>query len=344
MILYLLIFRFLLLSLFGPQEKESIYSNPQYWYFDNTATATAVTMTPKNEKNSFQRVKKYNADVFYIAPTCVWDWKDSTGTIMHYSSRLKAEHRAALEPSLKLAKEIFGDSCNFYSPYYRQITLESWKENDSIIESRFALSMKDVQESFNYYMEHLNNGHPFIIAGFSQGGKCVVELLKSLNHERYSKLVAAYVIGYRVTEKELMEYPDIVPAKDSIDTGVTICYNSAGTPETVLKSAANSAICINPVNWHSDSTPAYLVLDENAVRPKDKPKMIETATIAVDTLSHTLIVSNIDSSNYFFPQLSSFFPKGNYHLQELVFYKNCLNKNVKQRVAKFRSAGKHTSK
>lgn len=336
MILYILIFKFLMLSLIGQQEKESLYSNPQYWYFTSTPS--------EKEKSSFSKLQKYGTDLFYIAPTCVWDWKDSTGTIMHYSSRLKADHRAALEPSLQLAKEIFGDSCNFYSPYYRQITLESWRENESIIESRFALSMKDVQESFDYYMENFNNGRPFIIAGFSQGGKCVVELLKSLNNKIKERMIAAYVIGYRVTEEELMEYPNIVPAKDSIDTGVTICYNSAETPDKLLKSVTHSAICINPVNWHRDSKPAYLKIDENAVRPADRPKVIESAKIAVDTLSHTLIVSGIESSNYFFPQLASFFPRGNYHLQELVFYKNCLNKNVKQRVAKFRSAGKHTSK
>lgn len=307
-----IIYSILLLVLNNYQETP--YAQKQYWYTNNELLSEAV---------------KHKADVFYIAPTCIWDWQDSCGKTMHHADRLKTEHRAALKPSLELAEKIFGDSLNFYSPYYRQITLNSWKEHDSIIESRFKISMADVQEAFDYYIKTINNGRPFIIAGFSQGAKCVVELLKNLKKEEYERMIAAYVIGYKVSAKDIMGSDNIVPAKDSIDTGVTICYNSAETPETVIGVAKNSAICINPLNWRTDSIPSLLTITDNAVRAVEQDATItEYATIHVDTHSHALIVSGINKNNYYFPSLKEYFPIGNYHLQELLFYQNYLRRNA----------------
>ena len=142
------------------------------------------------------------ADVFYILPTCVWDWTDSEGRTCHYADVYNPEHIAALLPSNQLADEIFGEYANFYSPYYRQITLDSWTDEETVNE-RFPHAMDDVFRAFELYMENMNEGKPFVIAGFSQGAKCVVELVKSLDEKEMRRLVAAYVIGYKVTGEDL---------------------------------------------------------------------------------------------------------------------------------------------
>ena len=142
---------------------------------------------------------KQIVDVFYIAPTCVWDWTNERGEVIHFEDIYNKDQREALLPSLKLAAEIFSDSYNFYSPYYRQITLESWMEGKDVVEERFPYAMGDVKKAFDYYLANYNHGNPFIIAGFSQGGKAVVELLKDMPEEVYQRMVAAYAIGYCVT-------------------------------------------------------------------------------------------------------------------------------------------------
>ena len=263
---------------------------------------------------------KQTVDVFYIAPTCVWDWTNERGEVIHFEDIYNKDQREALLPSLKLAAEIFSDSYNFYSPYYRQITLESWMEGKDVVEERFPYAMGDVKKAFDYYLANYNHGNPFIIAGFSQGGKAVVELLKDMPEEVYQRMVAAYAIGYCVTDDEISRFKTIVAAKDSIDTGVTICYNSVATTDAICPVLSPSDICIHPVNWKTDGSPAYLN---------------DTVTVKVDTKKHVLLVEGFDTKQYYVPSLDRLFKEGNYHLQELLFYRNELNKNVKQRVKRF---------
>ena len=261
-----------------------------------------------------------SADVFYILPTCVWDWSDSTGRTCHYADVNNPEHIAALLPSNELAADIFGKYANFYSPYYRQITLESWIEGEKAVEERFPYAMEDVQRAFDHYMTHENEGRPFFIAGFSQGGKCVVELLKSLDDEEASRLVAAYVIGYRVTEEDMAECSHIKPATCADDTGVTVCYNSVESPECICPVLSPSAICINPLNWRCDAVSATVQ---------------DTVDVSVDLYNKVLIVKGLDSEKYYLPVLGELFSKGNYHLQELSLYVDSLTENIKIRLEAF---------
>ena len=95
--------------------------------------------------------------------------------------------------------------------------------------------MEDVREAFRYYLEHFNGGRPFVLAGHSQGARCVLELLKEeMNDSLYGRLVAAYVVGYRITDGELEGARYVVPAADSLDTGVVICITEIMGPKISL--------------------------------------------------------------------------------------------------------------
>ena len=190
---------------------------------------------------------------------------------------------------------------------------EEWKE-------LFPLSMEDVRESFDYYLEHYNNGRPFVLAGFSQGGKAVVELVKHLPAEAYGRMAAAYAIGYRISDEELAQYPQLLPATDSTGTGTIICYNSVACPEAACGVLSPSDVCINPVNWTTDATPAILN---------------DSVTVTVDTVNHLLIVDGLDPEHYYAPSLASTFPLGNYHLQELTLYQEHLRRNTALRLYNF---------
>ena len=61
------------------------------------------------------------------------------------------------------------------------------------------VSFKDVKAAFHHFLINYNQGRPFILAGFSQGGKSVVELMKHLSEEERKRMIAAYVLGYKVT-------------------------------------------------------------------------------------------------------------------------------------------------
>ena len=92
-------------------------------------------------------------DIFYVVPTCIWDYTDSLGQIQHNMDIFNTKQRQMVDPSIRLAKNVLSDSCNFFSPYYRQISMDSWLSLDTaLIEKRFQLAYKDVVAAFRYYL------------------------------------------------------------------------------------------------------------------------------------------------------------------------------------------------
>ena len=180
--------------------------------------------------------------------------------------------------------------------------------------------MEDVRAAFDYYLDNYNEGRPFVLAGFSQGGKAVVELVKHAPAEVLGRMVAAYAIGYRISDEEVEQYPQLHPATDSTGTGTIISYNSVASPEAACAVLSPSDFCINPVNWTTDAVPAALN---------------DSVTVTVDTLNHLLIVDGLDPEAYFLPSLAPMFPLGNYHLQELTLYQELLRRNTALRIGNF---------
>lgn len=304
----------LLLALVSCEKDSSAPASPTIDYSDNRCWF-------ENKQDATGK----DVDLFYVVPTCIWDYTDSLGQTRHHMDIFNTEQRALTDPSIQLAKSVLADSCNFFSPYYRQISMDSWLTLDTaLIEERFKLAYQDVADAFHYYMEHDNQGKPFILAGHSQGAKAVIELLKrEMTPDISRKLIATYAIGYTVTPEELAGYPTLRPAQDSIDTGVLIGFNSVTRPDAVSPLFRDNVVCINPVNWRTDVTPAT---------------SYQGFTVAQDTTIHTLIVTGIDEEQYFIPSVAALLPKGNLHVQEFNLYNEDLRKNVLQRIRAFRQA------
>ena len=304
----------LLLALVSCEKDSSAPASPTIDYSDNRCWF-------ENKQDATGK----DVDLFYVVPTCIWDYTDSLGQTRHHMDIFNTEQRALTDPSIQLAKSVLADSCNFFSPYYRQISMDSWLTLDTaLIEGRFELAYQDVADAFHYYMEHDNQGKPFILAGHSQGAKAVIELLKrEMTPDISRKLIATYAIGYTVTPEELAGYPTLRPAQDSIDTGVLIGFNSVTRPDAVSPLFRDNVVCINPVNWRTDATPAT---------------SYQGFTVAQDTTIHTLIVTGIDEEQYFIPSVAALLPKGNLHVQEFNLYNEDLRKNVLQRIRAFRQA------
>lgn len=262
----------------------------------------------------------YDTDIFYILPTCIWDWSDENGVLQNYADPFNEDQREAMRPSYELAEDIFASQSNFYAPYYRQISLNSWLEGESCVEERFPAAMEDVKSAFTYFIEEFNCNRPFIIAGFSQGGKCVVELLKIMPDSLYSRMVAAYVIGYKISAEEVDEYSTIKLASGYNDTGSVISYNSVENEAGISGMLSPTVACINPINWQTDSTVATV---------KDG------VTVHVDESHCALFVEGIDSEECYFEELMPLLPLGNYHLQELTLYQESLSQNVQDRIENF---------
>ena len=277
------------------------------------------------------------ANVFYIAPTCIWDWEDSTGGKCHFMDiSNEKQRRLVTNNSLFLASMLLGKDCDFYAPYYRQLTMDTWMEDEETISERFYYAMDDVCRAFEYFIVHINNGHPFIIAGHSQGAKCVIELLKRcFNDEIYKNLVAAYVFGYPVTGEDMANSRFIRPAEGPSDIGKVIAYNSVSRPEAVSAMFSDNAACINPINWKTDTTYAPASMNAGSVffKPdRTSDTLFRQVGARIDKRLESLVIDGLDDDKYFIESVSSIFPKGNYHIQELNLYFINIQENLRERV------------
>ena len=262
------------------------------------------------------------ADVFYIVSTWEYDWYTDEGIVSHHADPSKPEHRADMDIEISQVAQYMADGNNFYAPFYRHITLDSWATlNEDTINRRYRdVAFVDVQNAFDYYLTHYNNGRPFILAGFSQGGKSVVELLKTLSEETRTRLVAAYVLGYKVTPDDVAQAPWIIAAQDSTDTGVTICYNSVSDVKHVKPvTSVPNVMCINPVNWRTDATPAQLH---------------DSITVTLSPEYKVLVLDGYDGSSL--PNILDILNVGDYHGIEPWLYSECLHRNFKQRINAYR--------
>jgi hypothetical protein len=261
------------------------------------------------------------ADVFYVVSTWEDDWTTDDGRICHYADVWNPEHRAHMaELELNKIAAYMSPGNRFFAPFYRHTTIQAFMTNsDDTVYQRTRLSMRDVCKAFDLFQAQRDKARPLIIAGFSQGGLAVVELLKHISDETYSQLAAAYVLGYKVTKADMEACSHIRPAEGETDTGVTICYNTVKDVKYVIPVIAASDICINPVNWRTDDTPAIL---------KD------TITITVSPEHHVLVATGYSASEY--KPFRDFLNVGDIHSCEPWLYSECLQENIRVRAKAWR--------
>lgn len=152
-------------------------------------------------------------------------------------------------------------------------------------------------------------------------------------------MVAAYLFGFEVRQSDLEEYSQLKPAQDSLDSGVIVCYNSVSRPEAISPLFQDNAVCINPLNWHTDDTyaspeknPGSVFFDGNGVADT----LFHKVGARLAPASGTVIIDGLQDEYYYIPSIGNLFPIGNYHVYEINLYFLSLQKNIRQRINAFR--------
>lgn len=271
------------------------------------------------------------ADVFYVISTETGDYVRPDGVACHYADTYNDSLRAPLYGEMLGVDSLLSGALNYYSPYYRQCSLQSF-ETDSLAAARMPLALDDVRRAFRHYLDHQNGGRPFILAGFSQGAHITLQLLREMDDADYQRLIAAYAIG--VTIPDSLLGPHVVAAKESDDTGVTICYNSVRDVDCAMRGWEHSSVAINPVNWCTDSTAATLITEPSPLLPVAEQKK-DTMTVRLDVRSGLLLVDGFTAKDYVLPLIGK---EGNYHSREIWLYRDQLRTNMALRARVFLKA------
>lgn len=276
------------------------------------------------------------ADLFIVCPTV------DLGTGGNKNMSLADnEAKKNFYGALNMERGIYEQHCRMYAPYYRQAVLADYDLPANEAEPYFNLAYKDVRAAFVYYMQHENNGRPFVLAGFSQGAEMCLRLLKEFGNEDFVKdnLVACYVIGWRFTTQEAKQYPYIRPAQSDDDLGTVIMFNSEAPEVTssLMVPHGEKSFCINPLNWRTDGTMADKALNSGACFTDYSGTVVrevpQLTGCYIDSVRGTLKVTDVDKKE-FVPGLP-LFNEGVYHIYDYQFFYRNLQQNVNLRIKTF---------
>lgn len=200
-------------------------------------------------------------DVFFIYPTVFFSGEYWNAPISNNSVRERVAR--AITP---LYVTPFSSGANLFMPYYRQAAPYSFMSGSENGREARELAYSDVVRAFHAFIEHHNNGRPFIIAGYGQGALYGVRLLADLNPSERNRLVAAYLLEVAVPLEVLSAMAKGVPLCDSPDqTGCTIAWHSMTQNARGDMPRENALIwrsgggfdatrgrelaCVNPLTW-----------------------------------------------------------------------------------------------
>ena len=261
-------------------------------------------------------------DVFYIVSTEILDEKDASGKDA-YIGKLTAPERTAICAEMNYARQMFGDSLNFFSPYYKQFTMSALSLPEAKYMKYRAKASRDASKAFRYYLRHLNGGRPFILAGFSQGSMHLVDIVRSMSRRDRQRMVTAYSMGYRLSAQD-MKHRGVLPSQSSDDRGTIVSFTSVAARDYVWPAVSgDAATCINPINYCTDATPATFVFEG------------DTLSVRVDTCMNVLVVNSPNISKYHFPILEPLCKPGNLHHWDLLFYRDAIRRNALDRAQRF---------
>ena len=310
---------------------------------DSKSEPKATDYSKSEHWLSLPAVVDKEVDVFYLYPTA-WQKVNTTDpNICEIDNPSMLIGSAAAFARQATAFETVG---NIYAPYYRQadaayVLALPLAEHDAVIA---GIPTTDAVAAFDYYIKHYNNGRPFILAGHSQGSNVLNNLLAGYmkeNPEVYARMVAAYVVGYSVSDEYLAKNPHLKFAEGPDDTGVIISYNTqapdvvAGTNPVV----SPGGLVINPITWTRDETLATTAEGLGSFMPDPVTKVFsqvpQYADAKIDKTNGVLICSTADENALY--SLSGALGKGVYHSFDYPFYYYNLRENAANRTNKFLS-------
>lgn len=277
--------------------------------------------------------ESHAADVFYVYPTVsTISYTDNDSS--WFADITLSEVREEANGNQRFNKMLYGEY-NFYAPYYRQMIFEAYSQPADTLAKLAAFAAGDVNDAFQYYMEHFNHGRPFFLMGHSQGSQMLIELLKhGMTEAQRQQMVAAYCIGYHITEEELAKYPDALkPATDSLMQGVVL-FNSVTEPAAIGMVSFGDVAGVNPTTWtmDTDTVPAEYHLGMAKYNDNRDSVIIVPCPTRTYLYKHTTVCPDLDPEMVFIPTYADKFPKGNLHFADSWLFGGNVVENMRCRL------------
>jgi hypothetical protein len=263
-----------------------------------------------------------------------------------------ALNRATDEVSTLIQASAFNACCAIHAPRYRQANGTAFSDPTSDGSRAIDLAYRDVANAFRHFLKRREASRPFILVSHSQGSVHAYRLLREevSGTPLRQQLVAAYVIGVPLMADALeRELPDIPVCGTPEQTGCIIGWNArspdfAGGVEILRlpdyeprggELDPGQRVCVNPLTWRHDDTPAAASLNAGGVFLETDPPTFQAGFASAHCKEGTLVVSEIAKAprNLASRLLDRALGEGNYHpIEYQIFFLN-LRLNAQERVS-----------
>lgn len=321
------------------------YGNPDHWAALPGRNDAADLLVSDDIEDDLiaDRQAIAEADVFYVHPTTLLLRVNWNQPLDHSLTNLITD-----EGVIRNQASAFNNCCRVFAPRYRQATLRAFSVEGSDGTQALDLAYIDVKAAFRYYLEHYNDGRPFIIAGHSQGAVHALRMIedKDFFSAVRDQLVAAYIIGIRLPMEKLSgENEAIVGCQQSDDTGCILSWNTMGLGDVdddrfnvrlpygddwVRRENVDLA-CINPISWKTDEIVAPADAHLGAIWfsvSNDAPPGIDQNVVSAQCRNGLLRITEPTVSTYTLVMMG---PE-NYHAYDFSLFYMDIRKNAVGRV------------
>ncbi len=261
-----------------------------------------------------------SVDVFYVHPTTLLGGAGWNQALDDEEINQRTDYSTIMGQA-----SAFNACCRVYAPRYRQATLLSFFSPQGDGGDALELAYGDVVQAFRFYIDHYNDGRPFILAGHSQGGFHLDKLLgdEIAGTPLQDKLVAAYPIGYYIDDSN-----GIPVCQSAEQTGCQATWNTLSL-EARSGGPADS-ICVNPLNWSANDQHAGFEENLGSVSFRGNQGTegnypdVELGVVDAQCRDGALRISEIRSENFD----GYFITEGNYHIYDYSFFYMNIRQNA----------------
>jgi hypothetical protein len=218
-------------------------------------------------------------DCFYVYPTVDLT---STGNTTDFS-----DISLVLDPLMAQGAP-FSSMCEVYAPLYRQMAIGSGPDGGLGLNGDTDLAYGDVQDAFDYYLQHDNQGRKFVLMGHSQGTMMLTRLVAErvdTDPTLRDQMISALLIGGGPTvptgEAVGGSFQNVPMCTTPGETGCFVAYNSYAA-EAPPGDGALFGAATDPNEEVACSTPGPLGNGSTRSRAAYLPKVVNQPLFVPD--------------------------------------------------------------
>ena len=299
------------------------YSDLNYW------AAHPLKRDPSDSIPKSLRNEKRDTlvDVFFLHPT-VYTMKmkeaNLNAEIDDAYLNAKTDYSAILYQA-----SVFNQHGRIFAPRFREAHISSYFTKDTAAALKaFDLAYEDIKAAFEYYIKHLNNNRPIIIASHSQGTTHAMRLLKDYfeNKPLQHQLVVAYLVGMGIPKDFFIS---LKMCEKPTETGCICAWRTfrKGFKPPYVQIENGNSLVTNPITWKTDNEYASRKMNKGSILYKFN-KVYKKTTDA------QIYEGVIWVKRPKFPW-SFLYTNRNYHIGDINLYYLNLRENVENRIKSF---------